>query len=99
MLIILDNVAQISSVVPPSSISYQELKSLYTDPEGDAIKIETSISPSASWLSYNSATDLLEGNPTDNNDVGQIQITISAFNEFGIEKIYAADLVMNLDVV
>ena len=56
--------------------------------------------PQAAWLSYNPATDLLEGNPNENSDAGQFQITVSANNKFSIGKNHAIDQsVIHLNVL
>ena len=101
MLIILADIPTLDKVIPPIQIYYHKLTTLFEDPEGDNIVIGgITVTPPAPWLSYNAATDLLQGNPTDNSDVNQHQITVSAYNEFGSDKIHATDEpVVSLEVV
>ena len=101
MLIILAVIPALDDVIPPIQIYYHKLTTLFEDSEGDSIIVGgISVNPPAAWLIYNAATDLLEGSPTDNSDVNQHQITVSAYNQFGSDKIHATDEpVINLNVV
>ena len=97
----LAKIPALDDVIPPLQIYYHALTTLFEDPEGDSIVVEgISVDPPAPWLSYNSATDLLQGSPTDNSAVNQHQITVSAYNQFGSDKVHSTDEpVIQLSVV
>ena len=84
------------NVVPPLPVKYLKLSSLFTDPEGDEIFVKVQVMPQASWMSYNPITKMLEGNPSDNNDVGIHWIQAFGYNEFpgGQEVGYSAAVFM-----
>ena len=73
--------------VLPLAISYVPLPTLFTDAEGDDIDITISVSPTASWLSYNPTNGLLEGNPTSNTDAGSYSLTVTGKNILAVTLI------------
>ena len=57
------NVPSIPTIPVLDSVSYSDIRTLFTDPEDDDITITVTMSPSVSWLTYDETTGLLSGTP------------------------------------
>ena len=50
----------------------------FSEPEGESITLDFSVSPSASWLSFNAATGTLSGTPPNNAAAADYTVTVKA---------------------
>ena len=58
--------------------SYTIPSNTFSEPEGETITLDFSVSPSASWLSLDAATSTISGTPPNNAAAGDYTITVKA---------------------
>ena len=68
--------------VPDSLVFDVALKDLFNDIEGDAYTTAYTISPTASWINFDSTTEKLSGYPPDNTAAHDYTISVTATNTF-----------------
>ena len=79
---LIPNVPSMPAISVLNSVSYSDLRTLFTDPEDDDITITVTMSPSVSWPTYDEATGLTSGAPLTNTDADTYTITVRASNTF-----------------